>query len=89
VYRIDVDNTNQVDTVWLDDEAQLLCHPTNCAFWDTSLNVANIGRCHISRLDVGTRGLPLPPLSLKNDVLRRSDALRSRRAPLARLEAYN
>jgi sugar lactone lactonase YvrE len=62
LYRVDVTRTDHVETVWLDEEAQLLCHPTNCAFWDKSLYVANIGRCHISRLDVGASGLLLPPV---------------------------
>jgi gluconolactonase len=59
VYRLSGEG-NEVDIVWLDEEAQLLCHPTNCAFWQSSLYTVNIGRCHITKLDVGVRGVPLP-----------------------------
>lgn len=59
VYRLST--AGEVEVVWLDDEAQLLCHPTNCAFWQSSLYTVNLGRCHITKLDVGAQGLPLPP----------------------------
>jgi sugar lactone lactonase YvrE len=54
--------TGEVETVWSDEEAQLLCHPTNCAFWNSSLYTVNLGRCHITRLDIGVRGVALPPV---------------------------
>ncbi len=53
--------TGDVETLWSDEEAQVLCHPTNCAFWNTALYTVNLGRCHITRLDVGVHGAPLPP----------------------------
>jgi gluconolactonase len=59
VYRLTAGGETEI--VWLDDEAQLLCHPTNGAFWESSLYVVNLGRCHITKLDVGVRGVPLPP----------------------------
>ncbi len=43
-----------------DPEAHTLCHPTNCAFRGTDLFTANLGRWHITRIDVGIAGLPLP-----------------------------
>ena len=49
--------------VFIDDwEAHTLCNPTNIAFGGDKFDqlfVANIGRWHISRIDVGGRGLPL------------------------------
>ena len=43
-----------------DPEAHTLCHPTNCAFRGTELFTANLGRWHITRIDVGVEGAPLP-----------------------------
>lgn len=43
-----------------DPDAHILCHPTNCAFRGTELSIANLGRCHITHVDVGTRGVSLP-----------------------------
>ena len=43
-----------------DPEAHTLCHPTNCAFRGTDLFTANLGRWHITRIDVGIEGAPLP-----------------------------
>ncbi len=42
-----------------DPEAHTLCHPTNCAFRGTELFTANLGRWHVTRIDVGIAGLPL------------------------------
>lgn len=50
-----------VQVVLADPEAHLLCHPTNIAFRGTSLVAANLGRWHLTVLDVGARGLALPP----------------------------
>ena len=61
VYRLSTDGDAEI--LWLDEEAQLLCHPTNCAFWQSNLYTVNLGRCHITKLDVGARGVSLPPLS--------------------------
>jgi gluconolactonase len=43
-----------------DPEAHTLCHPTNCAFRGKELFTANLGRWHISRIDLGMEGLSLP-----------------------------
>jgi sugar lactone lactonase YvrE len=43
-----------------DPEAHMLCHPTNGAFRGTELFTSNLGRWHITRTEVGARGLPLP-----------------------------
>ena len=50
----------RVDVVYRDVTAHTLAHPTNVAFRGTSLFTANLGRWHLTRLDVGVRGLPLP-----------------------------
>jgi gluconolactonase len=42
-----------------DPEAHTLCHPTNCAFRGTELLTANLGRWHITAVDVGVGGAPL------------------------------
>jgi gluconolactonase len=41
--------------------AHLLAHPTNLAFRGTTMFAANLGRWHLSRLEVGAEGLALPP----------------------------
>jgi gluconolactonase len=43
-----------------DPEAHTLCHPTNCAFRGADLFTANLGRWHITRIDVGIEGVKLP-----------------------------
>jgi gluconolactonase len=51
-------------TTLIDDwEAHTLCNPTNIAFGGKDMDrlfVANLGRWHISVLDPGIKGLPLP-----------------------------
>lgn len=42
-----------------DEEAHLLCHPTNVAFRGTTLFASNLGRWHITAIDVGREGAPL------------------------------
>jgi len=49
----------QIDLLIDDPEAHTLCHPTNCAFRGTELFTANLGRWHVTRIDVGVAGLPL------------------------------
>jgi sugar lactone lactonase YvrE len=44
-----------------DEHAHLLCHPTNVAFRGTELIAANLGRWHLTAIEVGTTGVPLPP----------------------------
>jgi gluconolactonase len=43
-----------------DPDAHLLCHPTNAAFRGTTLITANLGRWHLTELDAGRAGIPLP-----------------------------
>lgn len=55
-----VDPTGAVATVFHDPQAHLLAHPTNLAFRGTTMFTANLGRWHITAIDVGVAGLPLP-----------------------------
>jgi len=50
----------QLEILIDDPEAHMLCHPTNGAFRGTELFTSNLGRWHITRTEVGARGLPLP-----------------------------
>lgn len=59
ILRVDLDGT--VSTVADDPTAHLLCHPTNVAFAGTSLISANLGRWHLTRVEVGFGGAPVPP----------------------------
>lgn len=58
LFRAAPDGT--IDLLIDDPEAHTLCHPTNCAFRGTELFTANLGRWHITRIDVGVEGLALP-----------------------------
>lgn len=58
VYKISPDR--QIRLLVDDPEAHTLCHPTNCAFRGKDLLTSNLGRWHITRIDVGLEGLPLP-----------------------------
>jgi len=58
IYRVSPDR--KIDLLLDDPEAHTLCHPTNCAFRGEELFTSNLGRWHISRIDVGTEGLSLP-----------------------------
>lgn len=58
ILRVAPDGT--IQTVADDPTAHELCHPTNIAFAGEALLAANLGRWHISRVEVGRRGLPLP-----------------------------
>ncbi len=42
-----------------DEEAHLLCHPTNLAFRGNVLFTANLGRWHITAIETSAEGLPL------------------------------
>lgn len=46
-----------------DPDAHTLCHPTNIAFLGDRLLTANLGRWHVTSIQVGERGVPLPPAS--------------------------
>jgi sugar lactone lactonase YvrE len=58
VYRCDP-ATGRIELLLDDPTAHVLCHPTNCAFRGTELFTANLGRWHLTRVDVGVEGLPL------------------------------
>ena len=50
-----------VELVGEDVSAHLLAHPTNIAFLGDALVAANLGRWHLTRIELGLRGVPLPP----------------------------
>ena len=56
-----VDPEGQVEVLFREWSAHLLAHPTNLAFRGTTLFTANLGRWHLTRLEVGAEGLALPP----------------------------
>jgi gluconolactonase len=58
VYRCDPAG-GTVEVLLDDPTAHVLCHPTNCAFRGTELFTANLGRWHLTRVDVGVEGAPL------------------------------
>ncbi|WP_028058734.1 SMP-30/gluconolactonase/LRE family protein [Candidatus Solirubrobacter pratensis] len=55
VYRCDP-ATGALELLLDDPTAHVLCHPTNCAFRGTELFMANLGRWHLTRVDVGVEG---------------------------------
>jgi gluconolactonase len=57
IYSVSPDR--KIDLLVDDPEAHTLCHPTNCAFRGEELFTSNLGRWHITRIDVGTKGLSL------------------------------
>jgi gluconolactonase len=57
VLRVDPDGT--VERLIRDEEAHLLCHPTNLAFRSSTLFTSNLGRWHITAVDTGVEGLQL------------------------------
>ena len=57
VLRVAPDGT--IERLIGDEEAHLFCHPTNLAFRDGTLFTTNLGRWHITAVEVGMEGLPL------------------------------
>jgi gluconolactonase len=55
ILRIDAEGA--VEVLLHDPQAHLLCHPTNLAFSGTTLLAANLGRWHLTAIDVGVEGL--------------------------------
>ena len=49
----------ELSLLYDDPDAHMLCHPTNCAFRGTDLYTSNLGRWHITKLEVGKHGAPL------------------------------
>lgn len=58
VLRIDPDGN--VEVLWHDVTAHTLAHPTNVAFRGSTMFTANLGRWHLTRIEVGIEGLRLP-----------------------------
>ena len=58
VLQISLDG--RVQCLFADPTARTLCHPTNLAFAGTTLLTANLGRWHLTVLDIGAEGVPLP-----------------------------
>ena len=56
-----VDPKGRVEVLFREWSAHLLAHPTNLAFRGTTMFTANLGRWHLTRLEVGAEGLALPP----------------------------
>ena len=55
-----VSPSGAVETLYHDRSAHTLAHPTNLAFRGTTLFTSNLGRWHLTRLEVGVPGLALP-----------------------------
>jgi gluconolactonase len=49
-----------LETLYHDITAHTLAHPTNVAFRGSTMFTSNLGRWHLTRLEVGIEGLPLP-----------------------------
>ncbi len=57
VLRISADGTKA--RLIVDEEAHLLCHPTNLAFRHRTLFTTNLGRWHVTVIETAAEGLPL------------------------------
>jgi gluconolactonase len=55
-----VDRDGEVDVLYREMSAHTVAHPTNIAFRGTTMFTANLGRWHITRIEVGVEGLRLP-----------------------------
>jgi gluconolactonase len=55
-----IDPSGGVDVLWHDVTAHTLAHPTNVAFRGTTMFTANLGRWHLTRIEVGIEGVRLP-----------------------------
>jgi gluconolactonase len=60
VLRVEPDGS--IGVVAEDPDAHLLCHPTNIAFHGTDLIATNLGRWHLTVIEAGVEGVPLPPV---------------------------
>jgi gluconolactonase len=56
-----VDPEGRVEVLFREWSAHLLAHPTNLAFRGATMFTTNLGRWHLTRLEVGAEGLALPP----------------------------
>jgi sugar lactone lactonase YvrE len=57
IYRVSPDG--EAELLIDDPEAHMMCHPTNCVFRGNKLLTSNLGRWHITEIDVGVEGLSL------------------------------
>jgi gluconolactonase len=55
-----IDRAGVVEVLWHDVTAHTLAHPTNVAFRGSTMFTANLGRWHLTRIEVGIEGLGLP-----------------------------
>jgi sugar lactone lactonase YvrE len=55
-----IDPAGRVEVLWHDATAHMLAHPTNIAFRGTTMFTANLGRWHLTRIEVGIEGVRLP-----------------------------
>ncbi len=55
-----IDPTGRVEVLWHDVTAHTLAHPTNIAFRGTTMFTSNLGRWHLTRIEMGIEGLRLP-----------------------------
>jgi gluconolactonase len=55
-----IDPTGAIEVLWRDVTAHTLAHPTNLAFRGTTMFTSNLGRWHLTRLEVEVEGLRLP-----------------------------
>jgi sugar lactone lactonase YvrE len=58
IYRVTA--SGEVSVLIEDLTAHTLCHPTNCAFRGSEMFAANLGRWHITRVEMDVEGLALP-----------------------------
>lgn len=59
ILRVGLDG--EVTLVGEDITAHTLAHPTNLAFQGDNLLACNLGRWHVTKVEAGVRGVPLPP----------------------------
>jgi sugar lactone lactonase YvrE len=57
-------HSGDLETFVSDPTAHTLCHPTNCAFRDDQLFIANLGRWHITTIKTEIPGVTLPASSV-------------------------
>jgi gluconolactonase len=55
-----IDPSGAVDVLWRDVTAHTLAHPTNLAFRGRTMFTANLGRWHLTRIEIGIEGVRLP-----------------------------
>lgn len=58
IYRLD--KAGRLEILIRDPVATLISHPTNMAFRGTQMFTSNLGRWHITQIDIGVAGSPVP-----------------------------